>query len=317
MTYQTDRQKSRDGLKLDISVRLGDALAQMRALPDESVHLIATDPPYFIDGMGSDWNRQSLNTRTGRAGVIGSLPVGMKFDPAQARAFQAFMEPIAEQAMRILKPGGFFIAFSQARLYQRLAVAAEDAGFEIRDMLAWNYEGQAKAFSMDHFIRKMNISEAEKKALLDSIGGRKTPQLKPQLEPMVLAQKPRIGTFVQNWAEHGTGLVDTTASLDGKFPGNVMTVPKPTKEEKGPGNEHLTVKPVRLMEHLINLFSAPGHLVLDPFLGSGTTGVAAIKAGRDFLGVEIDPTYAKIASNRISQARRERARIQEAKEQQK
>lgn len=303
------RQKARHGPKLDTKldtwVLLGDALEQMRALPNESVHLIATDPPYFIDGMGSDWNRQGLNARTGKAGVVGSLPVGMKFDPAQARAFQAFMEPIAEQAMRILKPGGFFIALSQARLYHRLAVAAEDAGFEIRDMLAWNYEGQAKAFSMDHFIRKMKISEAEKKALLASIGGRKTPQLKPQLEPMVLAQKPRIGTFVQNWVEHGTGLVDTTASLDGKFPGNVMTVPKPTKEEKGAGNEHLTVKPVRLMEHLINLFSAPGQLVLDPFLGSGTTGVAAIRAGRDFLGVEIDPTYAKIASKRISKARRE------------
>src|SRR5690606_19844619 len=108
------------------------------------------------------------------------------------------------------------------------------------------------------------------------------------------------GTFVQNWAAHNTGLVDTSATLDGKFPGNVMSVPKPTRQEKGPGNEHLTVKPVRLMEHLINLFSAPGQLVVDPFLGSGTTGVAAINTGRDFLGVEIDPAYAEIASKRIS-----------------
>ncbi|UEC01940.1 DNA-methyltransferase [Burkholderia vietnamiensis] len=292
---------------LDVAVRLGNALDEMRKIPDASVHLIATDPPYFIDGMGSDWNKTSLRTRTDKAGVVGSLPVGMKFDPAQARAFQEFMEPIAKEAFRILKPGGFFIAFSQARLYHRLAVAAEDAGFEIRDMLAWHYEGQAKAFSMNHFIAKMKISDADKQRLIDSIGGRKTPQLKPQMEPMVMAQKPRVGTFVENWKQFETGLVDTTASLDGKFPGNVMDVAKPSRDEKGAGNEHLTVKPVLLMEHLIRLFSIPGQVVLDPFLGSGTTGVAAINTGREFIGVEIDPDYARIASKRIAAARENHA----------
>lgn len=288
---------------LDEAVILGNALDVMKSMASESVHLIATDPPYFIDGMGSDWNKSELKTRTDKATVVGSLPVGMKFDPAQGRAFQKFMEPISREAMRILKPGGFFIAFSQARLYHRLAVAAEDAGFEIRDMLAWNYEGQAKAFSMDHFIRKMKLTEREKQVLLDLIGGRKTPQLKPQMEPMVMAQKPRVGTFVENYKQFNVGLVDTTASLDGKFPGNVMTVAKPSKEEKGPGNEHLTVKPVRIMEHLIQLFSAPGQMVLDPFLGSGTTGIAAINMGRQFRGVELDPDYAQIASKRIKAAR--------------
>lgn len=288
---------------LDQSVILGDALEVLKAMPSESVHLIATDPPYFIDGMGSDWNKSELKTRTDKATVVGSLPVGMKFDPAQGKAFQKFMEPISREAMRILKPGGFFIAFSQARLYHRLAVAAEDAGFEIRDMLAWNYEGQAKAFSMDHFIRKMKLTEREQLILLDLIGGRKTPQLKPQMEPMVMAQKPRVGTFVENYKQFQVGLVDTSATLDGKFPGNVMTVAKPSKEEKGPGNEHLTVKPVRIMEHLIQLFTAPGQVVLDPFLGSGTTGIAAINIGRQFTGIELDPDYAQIASKRIKAAR--------------
>lgn len=287
----------------DASIVHGNALDVMKSMASESVHLIATDPPYFIDGMGSDWNRTELKTRADRATVVGSLPVGMKFDPAQGRAFQEFMEPISREAMRILKPGGFFIAFSQARLYHRLAVAAEDAGFEIRDMLAWNYEGQAKAFSMDHFIRKMKLNEREKQVLLDLIGGRKTPQLKPQMEPMVMAQKPRVGTFVENYKQFQVGLVDTSASLDGRFPGNVMTVAKPSKEEKGPGNEHLTVKPVRIMEHLIQLFSAPGQVVLDPFLGSGTTGVAAVNMGRQFRGIEIDREYAQIASKRIKAAR--------------
>lgn len=287
-------------------VRVGHALELLRALPDQSVHLIATDPPYFIDGMGDSWDKGRLDARTKRADVVGGLPVGMKFDPKQARAFAAFMAPIAVEAMRVLKPGGFFIAFSQARLYHRLASAVEDAGFEMRDMLAWRYEGQAKAFGMDHLVSRLDLPEDLARQILENIGGRKTPQLKPQLEPMTLAQKPREGTFVENWLAHETGLVDTTASLDGKFPGNVMEVGKPSKAERGAGNDHPTVKPVALMEHLITLFSAPGQLVLDPFVGSGTTGVAAANTGREFLGFEIEPAYARIARARIAQAIAER-----------
>lgn len=280
----------------------GDALVALRGMQSESVHLVVTDPPYFIDGMGDDWNKERLELRARKAGVVGSLPVGMKFDRAQAKAFASFMEPIVEESFRVLKPGGFFISFSQARLYHRLAASAEDAGFEIRDMLAWYYEGQAKAFSMDHFIERMRLDDGEKKRLKQRIGGRKTPQLKPQVEPMVLAQKPRIGTFVENWLAHETGLIDTTASLDGRFPGNVMACAKPSREEKGNGNGHLTVKPVRLMEHLISLFSSPGQTVLDPFLGSGTTGVAAVRKGRRFIGIEIEREYVRIAEGRIEEA---------------
>jgi site-specific DNA-methyltransferase (adenine-specific) len=277
----------------------GDAVARMADLPDASVHLIVTDPPYFIDGMGADWDDGTLARRAARAGVVGSLPVGMKFDPGQARAFGRFMAAVAGQAIRVLKPGGFFIAFSQARLYHRLAVAAEDAGFEVRDMIGWTYTGQAKAFSMDHFIRKMPLPEAQKAALAQSMKGRKTPQLRPQIEPMVLAQRPREGTFVQNWQTHGTGLMDATQTWEGKFPGNVIYCPKPTPAEKGADNAHMTVKPVRLIEHLVRLFSAPGQVVLDPFAGSGTHGVASLRAGRAFIGFDIEESYIALARRRM------------------
>ncbi len=278
----------------------GNALRLLAEVPADSVHLVVTDPPYFIDGMGDDWSHERLQERTARASVVGSLPVGMKFDPAQGRNFQAFMSAVAGEALRILKPGGFFISFSQARLYHRMAVAVEDAGFEVRDMLGWKYEGQAKAFSMNHFVeRSKHFSDDEKAEILRSLGGRKTPQLKPQIEPMVLAQKPKDGTFVENWLRHETGLVDTTASIDGKFPGNIMTVSKPSALEKGTGNEHLTVKPVRLIEHLICLFSKEGQVVVDPFLGSGTTALAARSCNRLFLGFEIEREYVRVAQRRL------------------
>jgi len=281
-------------------------------VPDESVHFVLTDPPYFIDGMGSDWDNDSLQRKASRAGVVGSLPVGMKFDPAQGRKFQRFMEPICDEIFRVLKPGGFAVIFSQARLYGRLAVAAEDAGFEIRDMLGWTYEGQAKAFSQDHFVRKMrHLSTAERGQILARLDGRKTPQLKPCIEPMVLAQKPKAGTFVENWLEHEVGLVDTRQSLDGKFPGNLMPCAKPSKAEKGEGNEHLTVKPVALLEHLIRLFTLPGQTVLDPFLGSGSTAVAAVNTERQCIGMEIERTYVRIAEGRLSAALAQPTRVKE------
>ena len=128
--------------------------------------------------------------------------------------------------------------------------------------------------------------------------GRKTPQLRPQFEAMVLAQKPRQGTFVANYLQYQTGLIDSHATLDGKVPATVMTVEKPRKK---PGNGHLTVKPVLLMEHLIKLFSEPGQVVLDPFLGSGTTAVAALRTGRACVGIEINPDYIAIAEQQLQE----------------
>lgn len=285
----------------DYVVHHGDALDLLNSIPDQSVHAIITDPPYFIDGMGDEWNNSNLQEKSKKAGIIGSLPVGMKFDPQQGRNFQRFMAKISNEAFRVLKPGGFFVVFSQARLYHRMAVAVEDSGFEVRDMLGWIYEGQAKAFSQDHFVRKMTwLTESQKRRVLEQLGGRKTPQLKPCIEPMVLAQKPREGTFIENWLAHETGLVDTTATLDGKFPGNLMDVPKPRKLEKGDDNIHLTVKPVRLIEHLVQLFTKEGQTVLDPFAGSGSHGVAAIRMGRKFIGFEIEEAYVRIANARLA-----------------
>lgn len=275
-------------------------------IESNSVDLILTDPPYFIDGMGDDWDRSKLETNVNKAGIIGGRPIGMKFDMSQGYSFQEFLTPIFKESFRVLKPGGFLISFSQARLFHRLAVAAEDQGFEIRDMLAWHHNGQAKAFTQDHFVRKnKKLSEREKARLLKELDGRKTPQLKPQLEPMVLAQKPKEGTFIDNWMKYKVGLIDTTQSLDETFPGNLMAVAKPGKAEKGVDNIHLTVKPTVLLSHLIKIFTVEGAVVLDPFLGSGSTAVAAVESSRQFIGIERDEGYFEISNARIKKSIKE------------
>ena len=281
-----------------------DCREGIKNISDRSIDFIVTDPPYFIDGMDDGWNDKNLKTKTSKSDVIGGLPVGMKFDRAQGENLQKFLEPLCGEFLRVLKPGGFCIVFSQGRLYHRTAMALDLSGFEIRDLLGWKYEGQAKAFSQNHFIRKdKTMLEEEKQKLIEELDGWKTPQLKPQIEPMVLAQKPKEGTFVNNWKKHQVGLVNTKESLDGMFPGTVMEVSKAVrKNETDEKIEHITVKPVRLISHLIKLFTQEGQTVLDPFLGSGSHGVAAIESNRKFIGFEIEKKYFAIAFKRIESA---------------
>lgn len=280
-------------------IKHADCRRELPLLASHSISLVLTDPPYFIDGMDDRWDHQRLRARC-RNGVIGGLPVGMKFDRQQGRKLYEFLKPTAEQWLRILKPGGFVLCFAQPRLAHRAAAAIEDAGFEIRDMLAWRYEGQAKAFSQDHFIRRRSLPEAVKQRMIQDLAGRKTPQLKPQMELIVLAQAPRVGTFVDNWLSHRVGLIDVNNSLiePGRFPGTVIPVPKPRQR-----HGHMTEKPVDLLRHLIRIFCASGkeQTVLDPFAGSGSTGVAAKLEGRGFTGFEIDPTMVDLANHRIAE----------------
>ena len=283
---------------------LDDCQEYLSKIPSDNIHFCVTDPPYFIDGMENDWDVKQLTQKAEKGKVIQGLPVGMKFDPKQGIALQAFMEPVAKEIYRVLKPGGFVVCFSQGRLYHRMAMSFENAGFEIRDMFLWKYEGQAKAFSQNHFIdKRKDLSYEQKEQLKERLQNRKTPQLKPQGEPMVFAQKPKNGTFIDNWEQYEVGLVDTTISLDGKFPGTVMDVPKPDKKEKGDYNMHFTVKPIVLIEHLIKLFTLEGQYVLDPFMGSGSHGVAAININRKFVGIEKDEKYFNIATQRLAEVK--------------
>ena len=80
---------------------------------------------------------------------------------------------------------------------------------------------------------------------------------------------------------------------------------KPTgwsSTERADKSEHPCPKPLGWMERCVNLASRPNEIVLDPFMGSGTTGVACVKTGRKFIGIELDPAYCEIAKQRIEKA---------------
>jgi site-specific DNA-methyltransferase (adenine-specific) len=292
---------------------LGDCLAEMKKMEPNSVDMICTDPPYFLDGLGSDWDKNEIDKK-GASKLVGNLPKGMKFDRKQSANFRQFYTEVSKEAFRVLKPGGAFLSFSSPRLYHAMASGMEDTGFEIRDMLGWVYtQSQVKAFSQDHIISNDKTrTPAQKEELKKKCSGWKTPQLKPAIEPICFAVKPIEGRYIDNFDKYGTGLMDTTQKVgDDYFPSNILLtddtlgldkvflVPKAKKEKY---NTHLSVKPVDLILHLVKLFTIEGALVLDPFMGSGTTAVACIQSKRNYLGFDTNTEYIDIATRRAREA---------------
>lgn len=288
-----------------------DTFDAIDLLEDNSLSAVITDPPYFLDGMGDNWQDDMVERKTTTKQTVTSLRSGMKFDKQQGLDFQEYMNVLAEKLLPKVKPGGWFIAFSAPRLYHRLAVGVEDAGYEIRDMWEWLYtQNQMKAMGLSRGLEKLkeDLSEKDYDKLSKDLLSWKTPQVKSCFEPIVLAQKPREGTFLNNWLQHGIGLVNVKSGVGltgDKDTANVITtdnisevldsaflVGKPTKNEKGE-TTHLSVKPLELMQHIIRNTVPEGGLILDPFNGSGTTGIAALLENRNFIGYEKHPEYYK------------------------
>lgn len=140
----------------------GDCRALMAEMEGCSVDSVVTDPPYELGFMGREWDS-----------------TGVAYDVATW-----------SEALRVLKPGGWLVAFGGSRTYHRMACAIEDAGFEIRDQIMWIYgSGFPKGGNRD---------------------GRGT-CLKPAHEPIVLARKPLIGSVAANEAAFGTGALSIDA----------------------------------------------------------------------------------------------------------
>lgn len=148
----------------------GDCLVELKRIPDASVDAVVTDPPYGLEFMGKDWDsfgRGKGDVLTDPA-EVGGFQDGNGGNPfsrgrirysrntAAMRAFEAWTEQWAAECLRILKPGGHLLAFGGSRTWHRLAAGIEDAGFEIRDSIAWLYGSG--------FPKSMDVSKAIDKA---------------------------------------------------------------------------------------------------------------------------------------------------------
>ena len=288
---------------------------ELKKLKDESIDCVITDPPYFIDKLDDNWSPTQIKNDV-KNSHIKHLPKGMKFDKNQVERLYNFYLDFSKLLFSKMKPGGYFLTFSSPRLYHAIAMSCDIAGFEIRDMINWTYtQSMPKGMSVTHIINKMDISAEEKSKLIEEYKDYKTPQMKSCFEPICVAMKPTGKlTFIKNELKYKTGLINFSVKVgseEDKVISNVMSteefnetydknflISKPSKAEKGDKNTHITVKPIALIEHLLKIFTKKGSLVLDPFLGSGTTALACKNKDRDCIGIELIEEYYKISLDR-------------------
>jgi DNA modification methylase len=118
---------------------LGNAFEVTKQIESNTIDLVLTDPPYFLDKLDNKWSHEDVEKGKLSSGVVKNLPIGMKFDPMQSYKAYNWFYQISQEFIRVLKPGGWLLAFSHPRLYHRFACAVEDAGFHLRDTFIWLY----------------------------------------------------------------------------------------------------------------------------------------------------------------------------------
>jgi len=148
----------------------GDCIEIMKTFPDNSVDAVVTDPPYGLEFMGKDWDSFRA-TRQTKNQLITFLGAGMKSQTRkQLVNFQKWCQDWSTEALRVLKPGGYLLAFGGTRTYHRLVCGIEDAGFEIRDTIMWLYgSGFPKSLDISKAIDKRaekNLKVIEEKRKL-------------------------------------------------------------------------------------------------------------------------------------------------------
>lgn len=273
-------------------------------MADNSVDSIVTDPPYERQRTSLHWDGHGV----------------------------AFDSVMWAQCLRVLKPGGHLLAFGHSKTYHHLVAACERGGFEYRDMLLWQRQAsfpvsthvskkldgvlgnQAKAFAIhtgQHAAgahKHVPVSDEAKR--WDGWGT----AVRNSTEPVALCRKPlervaraktparpgmkggRKGeALIANIRKYGTGALNLQTD-SGLWPSNVFAHGKVQGREKV---DHPTQKPIALMMDLCRLVTPVDGLVLDPFTGSGSTGVACLLVGFRFIGIDCERQYIQIARRRF------------------
>lgn len=272
----------------------GNNVDILSTFDENSIDICITDPPYGMDIAGVGWDS----------------------DVPPAETWAAIC--------RVLKPGAWCLSFCSPELYHRMAVRMEDGGFIIRDMVNWiitTKMAKANKLKPAHepiAVAQKPIAEATIKAnnKVWNTGyiNTQTTRIPWEGEPpkgWTAGGHTRraFGSDVAKSTEQTNEKVD--ANPDGRYPSNVVGLfdnpehqkyfyaPRVSKAERA-FNTHPTPKPISLMEWLIRVYTPEGDsVVLDPFCGSGTTGVAALSEGFNFVGVELSQEYCDIAERRI------------------
>ena len=273
------------------AVITGDCEEELPSLCESSFDACITDPPY---GIGMDhWDH--------------SVPT----------------VEIWKQVFRVLKPGAFLLSFGSPQLYHRMAVAIEDAGFTIKDQIMWmtttkmpKHNRLKPAHEPIVVAQKplegtlLQNHEKWGCGLIDIDGARvdwdgdvPSDYAMGGFQRTVYG-KPTITSFTRH-------LGKISPNENGRYPSNIIGEvhpdqqkyfysPRASRKEKGNENDHPTVKPLDLMRYLVKIYAPSGSKIIDPFCGTGTTGIACLAEKRQFLGIEIDKKYSHLARQSLT-----------------
>jgi len=247
---------------------IGECIAEMKSLPDGAAQLVIADPPYF-NVLSESWDRQWQD----------------------AQAYLDWSLTWLAEAMRVLRDDGLLYCFGQLGKREHafvhlMSLAARQ--WQFHDLITWDrvvgYNERRDSFTpaSEHILvlRKSETPKFHKHAIREAYDA----------ETVAKYLKDKRYKDRDARMRH---------LAEGKFATNLWRIPSlkgASKEKCG----HPSQKPLKLVERIILSSSDPGDLVLDPFLGSGTSAVAAQAHGRAWVGIEINPLYAELAKTRLS-----------------
>jgi DNA modification methylase len=284
-----------------VYLTVADCREFLASLPNNSIDSCVTDSPYEISHMNRGWDATGI----------------------------AYNVDMWTDVLRVLKPGSYLLAFGGTRTYHRQTCAIEDAGFEIRDCLMWLY---LTGFPHSRDIGKFDDPNwkgfgTNLKTAVEPIVLCRKPPIGTIGENL---KEYGVGALNIDACRGPEGRWPANALFDDAIEGDVpryFYVPKASTKERELGcedlpevrrtdgrtserhvpnlrtthrrNHHPCVKPIELMRYLCRLVTPLGGTVLDPFLGSGTTAIAAVLEGFRFLGCDLTPEYIEIARARL------------------
>lgn len=315
----------------DVILLEGDCLEVLAELEPESVDAIVTDPPYGIGIQNERWDSSAIREAAAQAGHQRLTP---------NEAFESWSRLWATECLRVMKPGAFLAAFGSPRTYHRLACGVEDAGLEVRDTLMWlNANGIPKsrrypggrsttlkpAFEPIVLARRGLDGTTEDVIVRHGTGALNTDDCRVEGRHPANVILGHNGRCDDRRCVSDCPVAGADSCVEGRSriePSRFLFCPKASRAERDAGceqlprrrldlfprlgsgvdahNPHPTVKPLELMRWLVRLLCPTGGLVLDPTMGSGSTGAAAVLEGRRFVGIELEPAYMEIARARIA-----------------
>ncbi len=253
-------------------LHLGNCLEILPTLEENSIDTCITDPPYELGFMGKDWDSAGIS----------------------------FQKETWEAVYRVLKPGAYLLAFGGTRTSHRIAVAIEDAGFEIRDIICWLY---AQGFPKSHDISKAMDKKARKER-------EKTDELLPGHSEGRNRTFGTNGIGIYGEANESVAYKTIPATPEAELWEGWGTGLKPAHE-----NIIVSMKPIdknyvnNALKHGVAGLNIDGGrlptgIVIDPFMGTCTTGMACVLEDRDFIGIDSDEGYYEISKKRVAAVRK-------------